>query len=98
MRVHLIFQGLSIHNERAQRLVVFYYGIEHCRCLEEVVLAECMQLIELHRVETELSIYGRFQEEPLLSLICNHLYASVRHLIKLLTSELFYKLFRVRLG
>ena len=56
--------------------VVFDNRIYQCRLLEEHVFTECVQLIELHRVDPHLCIYGRLQHIVFVTLIGYYLDAA----------------------
>ena len=49
-------------------------------CLEEIVLAEGMQLVELHRVDAQAHVDGRLQQKRFLPFVGNHLHTDALHL------------------
>ena len=61
--IHLLFQTLGIDNQRTGYFIVLYNRKEIGWSLEEIVLLEKMKLIEFHRIEAELNIRCRFQQE-----------------------------------
>ena len=75
--------------------VVFNNGINQRGLLEEVILLESMEFVEFHAINTQRHIHRRFQQEVLVALIGNHLYADMLQTLEILTSELLDESFRI---
>ena len=94
--IHLLLQSLGVNDQWSCHLIILHDSEEQGRCLEEIILLEEMQLVELHRIQTELNVGSRLEEERLILLVGHHLDGDMSHLIKHVTTELLDEKLRVR--
>ena len=75
--------------------VVFYQSVDKCGLLKEVVLAEGVQLVELNGIYAHLGIDGCLEQVMFVAFVGDDLQAAVLEVVKLLATELLYKLLAV---
>ena len=75
--------------------VVFYQSVDECGLLEEVVLAEGVQLVELNSIYAHLGVDGCLEQIMFFAFIGDDLQAAVLDVVKFIATELLYELLAV---
>ena len=77
--------------------IILYYIVNQCRRFKELRLLECMQFIELHRINTEFHAYCRLHSKRTPFLKSNKLHSYVFTIIQFCFFKFFQQEFCIRL-